>query len=194
MLHAEWAKLRHMHACGMHTWAAGLATTMAFVGWRTACAAAATGANPATHAGGENKGWQVVELVKECVAKCGAHTSRGCCDGAPVHPTMREPGTAMACEHARAKMAQPVTRWRAWCIGQLHAPHSMAKPAPHSAAARSRPREVRGGGDRSPRSSGASRAAALPQRPVRHGVEPATAARRGALGPGSASGSGCNEP
>jgi len=32
---------RHMHACGMHTWTAGLATTMAFVGWSTACAAAA---------------------------------------------------------------------------------------------------------------------------------------------------------
>ena len=58
MLHAEWAKLGgHMHACGMHTWTAGLATTMAFAGWSTACAAAATGANPATGTGGDNGGW-----------------------------------------------------------------------------------------------------------------------------------------
>ena len=93
----------------MHTWAAGLATTMAFAGWSTACSAVATGANPATGTGGDNKGWQVVELVKECATNCGAHTSRGCCDGAPVHPTVREPGAAMACEHARGKMAQSVT-------------------------------------------------------------------------------------
>ena len=111
MLHAEWAKLgdtcTHV-ACtpGPRAWRRR---------WRSWAGApparrrpSPAGANPATHAGGDNKGWQVIELVKECAAKCGAHTSRGCCDGAPVHPTVREPGAAMACEHAR-KGAQPVT-------------------------------------------------------------------------------------
>ena len=190
MLHAEWAKLGgHMHACGMHTWAAGLATTMAFMGWSTACSAAATGANPATHAGGDNGGWQVVELVKECATKCGAHTSRGCCDGVPVHPTVREPGAAMACEHARAKngAARP-TRWRAWCIGQL----ACATQHGESCGALTCSSPLGGLGRSGAAAIGAQGAAAragpprCPNAPPASeaGVEPGTAAMRGALGLG----------
>ena len=138
--------------------------------------------------GGENGGWQVIELGLGHVAKCGAHTSRGCCDGAPVHPTVREPGAAMACGHARGKREQSVTPagglgalgslcatqhgascGALTCSGQLGGLGSSAAAAIGAQGA-----AARAGPPRCPNAPPASEA----------WVEPATAAKCGALGLG----------
>ena len=98
---------------------------------------------------------------------------------------------------ARKNGAVRHTHWRAWCIGQLVRHTAWRKLwRSHLQRPARRPREVRGGGDRSPRSSGESRAAALPQRPA--GVRGLGGARHGGHvwcppASESASGSWCNE-
>ena len=97
---------------------------------------------------------------------------------------------------ARKNGAARHTRWRAWFIGHLVRHTAWRKLwRSHLQRPARRPRELRGGGNRSLRSSGESRAAALPQSPA--GVRGQGGASHGghACPPasGSASGSWCNE-
>ena len=119
----------------MHTWneqvAAGLATTMAFASWGTACPTVAStcGSKPtmpravrrelASHSAGV---WSTPQSV--------AHTSMGCCDAASMHPALCALG-AGACEH-RGRQRRPSHRRRAVDGMRSGAPHSTALAvAPH---------------------------------------------------------------